>query len=94
VITGDAWETAAAILDKLNGKVTHISADTIINEKGVSFYKIKIETDQSFFQNGDDRFNLYPGMQLQSSIITGKRRVIDYFLSPILQSANTALRER
>jgi adhesin transport system membrane fusion protein len=84
----------AQLFDKLNGKVTHISADTIINEKGVSFYKIKIETDQSFFQNGDDRFNLYPGMQLQSSIITGKRRVIDYFLSPILQSANTALRER
>lgn len=84
----------AQLFDKLNGKVTHISADTIINEKGVSFYKIKIETDQSFFQNGDDLFNLYPGMQLQSSIITGKRRVIDYFLSPILQSANTALRER
>tara|TARA_R110002126_G_scaffold108792_6_gene245533 strand:- start:392 stop:1714 length:1323 start_codon:yes stop_codon:yes gene_type:complete len=84
----------AQLFDKLNGKVIHISADTIINEKGVSFYKIKMETDQSFFQNGDDRFNLYPGMQLKSSILTGKRRVIDYFLSPILQSANTALRER
>jgi len=84
----------AQLFDKLTGKVTHISPDTLVNEKGLSFYKIRIETEESYFLNGTERFNLYPGMQLQSSILTGERRVIDYFLSPIFNSADSALRER
>ncbi len=84
----------AQLFDKLTGQVTHISPDTLITEKGAAFYKIRVETEQAFFESGQQRYQLYPGMQVQSSIVTGKRSILDYILSPILQSADSALQER
>ena len=37
---------------------------------------------------------LSPGMNITAEIKTGKRRVIDYLLSPIQQAGNESLRER
>lgn len=84
----------AQLFNKLIGQVTHISPDTLVNEKGVAFYKIRIETDQAYFDNGSQRFKLYPGMNIQSNILTGQRTVMEYILSPILGSADSALQER
>lgn len=38
--------------------------------------------------------NLTPGMAVTVEIKTGKRRLIEYFLSPLLQYENESLRER
>jgi hemolysin D len=38
--------------------------------------------------------NLSPGVAAPVEIKIGKRRVIEYFLSPLLQYANENLRER
>jgi hemolysin D len=38
--------------------------------------------------------NLTPGMAVTAEIKTGKRRVIEYFLSPLLQYGDESLRER
>lgn len=84
----------AQLFDKLIGKVTHVSADTLVSDKGVAFYKIRIVTDQSYFLRGQERYQLYPGMQVQSSIQTGTRTVMDYILSPFIKSAGEALHER
>ena len=40
------------------------------------------------------RIKLTPGMNLTAEIKTGKRRVIEYFLSPLLQHGSESLRER
>jgi hemolysin D len=40
------------------------------------------------------RVRLTPGMALSVEISTGKRRVIDYLLSPLQQHTGEALRER
>ena len=37
---------------------------------------------------------LAPGMNLTAEIKTGKRRVIEYLLSPIQRAGNESLRER
>lgn len=84
----------AQLCDKLVGKVTHISPGTLVNEDGQAFYKIRIETDQAYFERGQERFNLYPGMQVQAGIVTGERSIMEYLLSPIIRSAGSALRER
>lgn len=84
----------AQLFDKLIGTVTHVSADTLVSEKGAAFYKIRIETEQSYFLRGQERYQLYPGMQVQSSIQTGSRTVMDYILSPFITSAGEALHER
>jgi len=84
----------AQVFDELIGKVTHISADALVTDRGIAFYKIRIETEQAWFTNGEQRYNLYPGMQIQSSIQTGSRTIMDYILSPILRSTSEALHER
>ncbi|MEJ7805725.1 MAG: hypothetical protein WKG03_07385 [Telluria sp.] len=40
------------------------------------------------------RVALTPGMSLSVEIKTGKRRVIDYLLSPLQTRSNEAMRER
>ena len=42
----------------------------------------------------DRTVNLTPGMAVTAEIKTGKRRVIEYFLSPLLQYKDESLRER
>jgi hemolysin D len=37
---------------------------------------------------------LSPGMAVSVEIKTGKRRVIEYFLSPLIQHTSESLRER
>ena len=38
--------------------------------------------------------DLTPGMAVTVEIKTGKRRVIEYFLTPLLQHSSESLRER
>ena len=84
----------AQMFDTLIGKVTYVGADTVINKDGIAFYKIRIETEQAYFKRGNQRYNLFPGMRVQSNIQTGTRTVMNYILSPFIKSANNALHER
>lgn len=43
---------------------------------------------------GGNRVQLVPGMTVTIEVKTGKRRVIDYFLSPVMQYGNEGIRER
>ena len=45
-------------------------------------------------QIDDKLLNLSPGMAVTVEIKTGRRRIIDYLLSPILRHAQESLRER
>jgi hemolysin D len=42
----------------------------------------------------DRMVKLSPGMAVTAEIKTGRRRVIEYFLSPLLQYKDESLRER
>ncbi|MCD9531955.1 HlyD family type I secretion periplasmic adaptor subunit [Photobacterium carnosum] len=78
----------------LKGTVETISADTIQDKKGNSFYQVKIRTNASSLKgpNGE-ALPIIPGMTASADIITGKRSVLDYLLKPILRARQTALRE-
>ena len=78
----------------LKGILETISADTIQDKKGNSFYQVKIRTDASNLKgpNGE-ALPIIPGMTASADIITGKRSVLDYLLKPILRARQTALRE-
>ena len=78
----------------LEGKVTTVSPDTLVSEDGEPFYKVRIETDQDHFQKGNLRYQLFPGMQVSASIHTGSRTVLEYIISPFLNSMNAAMQER
>ncbi|WP_261817897.1 HlyD family type I secretion periplasmic adaptor subunit [Vibrio gallicus] len=76
----------------LTGTLEHISADTIQDEEGNSFYQVRVRTNQTGFgSNGE--LPIIPGMTASVDIITGKRTVLDYLLKPVLSAKGQALRE-
>jgi adhesin transport system membrane fusion protein len=80
--------------DNLEGQVIRVSPDTIIGENGEPYYKVRIQTERNHFRRGENRYNLFPGMQVIASIHTGERTVLEYLLDPFLSAGDTAFRER
>lgn len=78
----------------LDGTVVSISPDTLLTPEGQPFYKVRIETDTTFFESYGYRYNLFPGMQVSVSIRTGTRTVMEYLLDPYLSRLSSAMRER
>lgn len=79
---------------KLEGNVTEVSPDTLIDDDGRPFYRVRIELPQDFFEKGAERYALFPGMQVSASIMTGERTVMDYILDPLLYRMSDAFQER
>lgn len=78
----------------LKGKLTHISADTITDEKGESYYLVRIKTAKNYLGSSSKPLPIMVGMTAGVDIITGKKTILDYILKPILKAKQNALRER
>lgn len=78
----------------LEGKVTHISADTIVDEEGDSYYMVRIKTDKSYLEKNGEKMEIIVGMTANVDIITGKKTILDYMLKPILKAKYNAMTER
>lgn len=83
-----------AIYGGLNGKLEHISADTIQDEEGNSFYLVRIRTERNYLGDESSPLPIIPGMMTEVDVITGKKTVLDYLLKPILRAKQGALTER
>ncbi len=75
----------------LEAELIDISPDTIVDEKGESFYRIRLRTKTNNL--GPDK-PIIPGMTTTVDILTGQKSVLDYLLKPILKARQNALRER
>ncbi len=83
-----------SIYGSLEGKVTLISADTVTDEEGDSFYIVSIKTDRNFLEFEGKKHDILVGMVTNVDILTGKKSVLDFILKPILKVHQAALRER
>ncbi len=83
-----------SIYGGLNGVVEGISADTIQNEKGESFYRVTIRTRENVMAHNGKELPIIPGMTANVQILTGRKSVLDYLLKPIMKARQEALRER
>lgn len=83
-----------SIHGSLPAKVVHISPDTIVDEEGVSYYQVRLQTLDNHLGNEDDPLPIIPGMTVQVDILTGKKTILDYLLKPILKTKELAFRER
>ena len=81
-----------SIYGGLEGKVEQIGADTVTDEKGNSYYVVRVRTDRSTV--GDKLLPIIPGMVAEVHILTGKRTVLQYLLKPILRAKANAFTER
>ena len=71
-----------------------VSDDAASIEKVGLVYPTRISMDRSTIQVEGKQVNLSPGMAVTVEIKTGKRRLIEYLLSPFLKSVKESLRER
>lgn len=78
----------------LKGKVTHVSADTIVDEEGNNFYLVRIKTDKSYLQRDGKKLNIMVGMVTNIDIVTGKKTIMEYIIKPLMKAKEGALRER
>ncbi|MDP1904660.1 MAG: HlyD family type I secretion periplasmic adaptor subunit, partial [Pseudomonadota bacterium] len=78
----------------LRGTVTQVSGDAIPDEKRGLVYAARVKLERTTLNVDGKTVNLSPGMAVTVEIKTGKRRVIEYFLSPLIQYGEESLRER
>jgi hemolysin D len=78
----------------LHGETTQVSTDAINDEKRGLIYSSKVKLPRTTMQVENKTVNLSPGMAVTVEIKTGQRRVIEYFLSPLIEHVGESLRER
>jgi adhesin transport system membrane fusion protein len=83
-----------SVFGSLAGVVDVVGSDAVPNEKGDTFYIVKVELLESRFKASEKDLPLLPGMTARIDIITGKRSVLSYISSPITKTLSTAFREK
>lgn len=78
----------------LSGAVVELADNATQEKQGGSVFVAYIKLKSNRLWIGRRWITLTPGMNVSAEIKTGKRRVISYFLSPLLQQAQESLRER
>ncbi|AGF78285.1 type I secretion membrane fusion protein, HlyD family [Desulfocapsa sulfexigens DSM 10523] len=78
----------------LEAKVEHISADSIVDKQGNSYYLVNVRTTKNYLGTKNAPLPIIPGMVASVDILTGKKRVLTYLMRPILRAQSLALRER
>lgn len=79
--------------------VTRISDDSITDEKSAKeksglLFGMSLVMEKNTLWVDKREVTLMPGMQVTAEIITGQRRLIDYFLAPLQQHVQESMRER
>jgi adhesin transport system membrane fusion protein len=78
----------------LDAELEYISADSITDEEGNSFYLVNVRTRQNYLGTESDPLPIIPGMVTSVDILTGKKTILSYLLKPVLRAKYMALRER
>lgn len=76
----------------MQGVVTEVSADTVPEERGERYYRVKIEVTRDP-REINRNLPLIPGMTATADMIVGRRTVWQYLMSPLSRFGQTALRE-
>jgi hemolysin D len=78
----------------VDAELSDISGDAIQDEQLGLVYKARLVPSESALQVGERLVSLAPGMTVTAEVKTGQRRVIEFFLSPLLRYQEDSLRER
>lgn len=78
----------------IDARVTHVSNDAVNDEKRGLIFPARVNLQRATIQVENKTVNLSPGMAVTVEVKTAQRRVIEYFLSPLLQYKDESLRER
>ena len=63
-----------------------MSADTITDKKGNSFFLVRIRTDKtSINDKKGGKLQIIPGMQTEVDIIIDQKSILEYIVKPVLR---------
>ncbi|MEW8441465.1 MAG: HlyD family type I secretion periplasmic adaptor subunit, partial [Candidatus Thiodiazotropha taylori] len=74
--------------------VVNISDDAIYDEKRGLIYSLLLSMNKKMINVDGRQVPLMPGMEVTAELKTGERRLIEYFLAPLLRHGSASLRER
>jgi hemolysin D len=78
----------------LRGLLLDVGEDAVQHETLGLIYNARVQIERATMQIDGREVALVPGMTVSVEVDTGKRRVVDYFLSPLEQHFDESLRER
>jgi HlyD family type I secretion membrane fusion protein len=83
-----------SIYGGLDGRVTEISPDTLMDEKGAPYYRVRVSLDKETAGNMR-KFPgpLVPGMTAEVNILSSKITIWQYLMRPVWRISENALRE-
>jgi adhesin transport system membrane fusion protein len=80
-----------SIYGGLDAKLEQIGADSLTDEKGNTFYIVRVRTDRPSLGRN---LPIIPGMVAEVDIVTGQKSILSYLLKPVLRAKQAALTER
>jgi adhesin transport system membrane fusion protein len=83
-----------AIHGSLQGIVTFVSADTVTNDDGESFFVVRVKPGKTFLGAKTGELPIKIGMTAEADIITDKKTILSYLTEPVHRGIDKALRER
>ena len=78
----------------IEGVITNIEKASILDENLGEIYPVIIQLSKNKIKVDDEYVQLIPGMTCTTDIMIGKRRLIEYIISPMIRYKDEALRER
>ncbi len=78
----------------IDGVVEKISPDAIEDKKSGLVYRIKISVKNPYIEFKGKKMNLSSGMSVVAEIKTGKRRIIEFLLEPLVKYTQEAFQVR
>jgi hemolysin D len=78
----------------IKGNLVTVSKDAASDEKLGLIYPTRLRLEKASMFIDAKNVDLSPGMSVTVEIKTGQRRLIEYFLSPLIQAADESVRER
>ncbi|TDQ81496.1 adhesin transport system membrane fusion protein [Dongia mobilis] len=77
----------------LSGTLTYISADSVADDEGNTFFQVLVTPDKSYLGETPGEYPIRPGMTATVDIRTGTRTVIEFLLKPVMRLRYDSLRE-
>ena len=78
----------------IDAEVVGVTADAVVDEVKGLVYKLRLKMSQKIMNINGREVTLLPGMSVMAEVKTGKRKLIEFVLSPLLRKADESVGER
>lgn len=78
----------------IEAKVESVAKDATVDEKQGLIYRTRLSLAENSLMVDGTLTQLLPGMGVTAEISTGQRRLIEFFMAPLLRAKQESLRER